>query len=79
MFTPGSNLKSLAFAPLLFSRTGLSNLLNKIQFTFEVVPCLMLGLFKGYASILDQRYKGIARWVEVEREEDKPLCEDTKS
>ena len=25
--------------PLLVSRTILSNLLNKIQFTFEVVPC----------------------------------------
>ena len=33
-------LKLPAFAgarPLLFNRTGLSNLLNKIQFTFEVV------------------------------------------
>ena len=41
-------LKLTAFArarPLLFSRTGLSNLLNKIQFTFEVVPCLILGDF----------------------------------
>ena len=37
-------LKLPAFArtrPLLFNRTGLSNLLNKIQFTFEVVPCLI--------------------------------------
>ena len=42
-------LKLTAFAharPLLFSRTGLSNLLNKIQFTFEVAPCLILGLFR---------------------------------
>ena len=40
-------MKLPAFAharPLLFSRTGLGNLLNKIQFTFEVVPCLILGL-----------------------------------
>ena len=44
-------LKLPAFArtrPLLFSRTGLSNLLNKIQFTFEVVPCLILGLFRRF-------------------------------
>ena len=34
--------------PLLFNRTGLSNLLNKIQFTFEVVPCLILGLFRRF-------------------------------
>ena len=31
--------------PLLFNGTGLSNLLNKIQFTFEVVPCLILRRF----------------------------------
>ena len=46
-------LKLTAFAcarPLLFSRTGLSNLLNKIQFTFEVVPCLILGLFRQFFS-----------------------------
>ena len=44
-------LKLTAFArarPLLLSRTGLSNLLNKIQFTFEVVPCLILGLFRQF-------------------------------
>ena len=44
-------VKLPAFArtrPLLFSRTGLSNLLNKIQFTFEVVPCLILGLFRRF-------------------------------
>ena len=44
-------LKLLAFAhtrPLLFSRTGFSNLLNKIQFTFEVIPCLFSDdFFKG--------------------------------
>ena len=42
-------LKLIAFArirPLLFSRIGFSNLLNKIQFTFEVVPCLISGLFR---------------------------------
>ena len=46
-------LKLTAFAcarPLLFSRTGLSNLLNQIQFTFEVVPCLILGLFRQFFS-----------------------------
>ena len=59
-------MKLPAFAhtrPLLFSRTGLSNLLNKIQFTFEVVPCLILGLFRRFfrrcASILAQCYKGV--------------------
>ena len=59
-------LKLTAFArsrPLLFSRTGLSNLLNKIQFTFEVVPCLILGLFRRFfhrcASILAQGYKEV--------------------
>ena len=40
----------------------LASLLNKIQFTFEVVPCLILGLFRHfflrYASILAQHYKG---------------------
>ena len=60
-------LKLTGFArarPLLFSRTGLSNLLNKIQFTFEVVPCLILGLFRRFfhrcASILAQCYKGVS-------------------
>ena len=59
-------LKLPAFArtrPLLFNRTGLSNLLNKIQFTFEVVPCLILGLFRRFfrrcASILAQCYEGV--------------------
>ena len=59
-------MKLPAFArtrPLLFSRTGLSNLLNKIQFTFEVVPCLILGLFRRFfrrcASILAQCYEGV--------------------
>ena len=63
-------LKLIAFArarPLLFSRTGLSNILNKIQFTFEVVPCLILGLFRRFfhrcASILAQSYKGMGGWV----------------
>ena len=40
-------VKLPAFArtrPLLFSRTLLSNLFNKIKLTFEVVPCLILGL-----------------------------------
>ena len=49
----------------MFSRTGLSNLLNEIQFAFEVVPCLILSLFRRffqrYASILAQRYKGVGR------------------
>ena len=75
MFAPDSNsvekhlfkLKlTAAFArawPRLFSRTGLSNLLNKMQFTFEVVPCLILSLFRRFfkrcASILAQRYKEV--------------------
>ena len=37
--------------------------MNKIQFTFEVDPCLILGLFRQFfqrcASILAQRYKGV--------------------
>ena len=59
-------VKPPAFArtrPLLFSRTLLSNLLNKIQFTFEAVPCLILGLFRRFfqrcASILAQCFE----WV----------------
>ena len=59
-------LKLSAFArtrALLFNRTGLSNLLNKTQFTFEVVPCLILGLFRRFfqrcASILAQCYEGV--------------------
>ena len=64
-------MKLTAFArarPLLFSRTGLSNLLNK---TFEVVPCLILGLFRQFfkrcASILAQHYNGRVggRWGRV--------------
>ena len=62
-------MKLPAFArtrPLLFSRTRLSNLLNKIRFTFEVVPCLILGLFRRFfrrcASILAQCYKGVGGW-----------------
>ena len=64
-------VKLPAFArtrPLLFSRTLLSNLLNKIQFTFEVVPCLISGLsrrfFRRCASILAQCYKGVGGWEE---------------
>ena len=53
----------------MFSRTGFSNLLNKIQFTFEVVPCLILGLFRRFfqrcASILAQCYEGVGGWQEV--------------
>ena len=66
-------MKLPAFArtrPLLFSRTGFSNLLNKIQFTFEVVPCLISGLFRRFfrrcASILAQCYKGVGGWEERE-------------
>ena len=81
-------MKLPAFArtrPLLFSRTGLSNLLNKIQFTFKVVPCLILGLFRRFfrrcASILAQCYEGVGGWEGggegrvgwgVGREEEKP-------
>ena len=43
-----------------------ANLLNKILFTFEVVPCLILGLFRRFfhrcASILAQSYKGVGGW-----------------
>ena len=66
-------MKLPAFArirPLLFSRTLLSNLLNKIQFTFEVVPCLISGLFRRFfrrcASISAQCYKGVGGWEERE-------------
>ena len=62
-------LKLPAFArtrPLLFSRTGFSNLLNKIQFTFEVVPCLILSLFRRFfrrcAPISAQIYEGVGGW-----------------
>ena len=71
-------MKLPAFArtrPLLFSRTLLSNLLNKIQFTFEAVPCLILGLFRRFfrrcASILAQCYEGVGGREEG-REEEKP-------
>ena len=53
-------LKLPAFArtrPLLFSRTGLSNLLNKILFTFEVVPCLISKVCINFSPVL---FKG---WV----------------
>ena len=37
------------------------------RFTFEVVPCLILGLFRRFfhrcASILAQRYKGAGGWA----------------
>ena len=66
---------------LVMYRLGLSNLLNKIQFTFEVVPCLILGLFRRFfrrcASILAQCYKGVGGREEGRvgwggREEEKP-------
>ena len=44
----------MAFArtrPLLFSRTGFSNLLNIAQFTFEVVPCFILGLLDDFLKL----------------------------
>ena len=34
-----------------FSITGLSNLLNKIQFTFEVVSCLISGLSDDFLEV----------------------------
>ena len=54
----------------MFSRTGLSYLLNKIHLTFEIVPCLILGLFRQFlegvrTSILAQRYEG---WVSGRRD-----------
>ena len=52
----------------MFSRTGFSNVLNKIQFTFEVVPWLISGLFRRFfrrcASILAQCYEGVGGWEE---------------
>ena len=46
--TPTCNTSFCSYKALLFNRTGLSNLLNKIQFTFEVVPCLISDdFFKG--------------------------------
>ena len=52
----------------MFSRTGFSNQLNKIQFTFEVAPCLISGLFRRFfrrcASILAQCYEGVGGWEE---------------
>ena len=42
MKLPGSVART---RPLLFSGTILSNLVNKIQFTFEVVPCLIFRRF----------------------------------
>ena len=47
--------------------TGFSyNLLNKIQFTFEVVPCLILSLFRRFfrrcAPISAQIYEGVGGW-----------------
>ena len=73
-------LKLPAFArtrPLLFNRTGLSNLLNKIQFTFEVVPCLILGLFRRFFSKVCINFSPVLRgggWEEGEegKEEEKP-------
>ena len=60
-------LKLTAFArarPLLFSRTGLSNLLNKIQFTFEVVPCLILGFSDDFFTGVHQFWPRVTRgWV----------------
>ena len=35
----------------MFNRTGLSNPLNKIQFTFEVVPCLILGFLMIFSKV----------------------------
>ena len=57
-------LKSTDFVharPLLFSRTGLGNLLNKIQFTFKVFPCLILDLFKRFFEDMYQIWPSITR------------------
>ena len=60
-------MKLPAFAhtrPLLFSRTGFSNLLNKIQFTFEVVPCLILSLSDDFFEGVHQFQPRVTRgWV----------------
>ena len=57
-------LKLPAFArtrPLLANRTGFSNLLNKIQFTFEVVPCWILGLFRQFFEGVHQFLPSVTR------------------
>ena len=66
---------------LLFSRTGLSSLLNKI---FEVVPCLILGLLKQFLIKVCINYSSVFQgggWVGrgevgvgwgLRREEEKP-------
>ena len=41
-----------------------SHLLNKIQFTFEVVPCLILGLFSDFFTGVHQFWPSVTRgWV----------------
>ena len=48
----------------MFSRTGLSNLLNKIYFTFDGVPCLILGLFRCFFTGVHQFRSSVTRgWV----------------
>ena len=45
------------------------NLLNKIQFTFEVVPCLILGLFRRFFTGVHQFWPSVTRgWVGGRRE-----------
>ena len=66
MKLPGSVART---RPLLFSGTILSNLVNKIQFTFEVVPCLIFRrFFRRCAPISAQSYKGVGGWEAGRRE-----------
>ena len=57
----------------MFSRTGFSNLLNKIQFIFEVVPCLIYDFFEGVHQFQPRVTRGWVggRWEGVGREEAK--------
>ena len=62
----------------MFSRTGLSNLLNKIQFIFEVVPWAFSDDFFEGVHQLAQCYEGVGGRKEgrvgwgMGREEEKP-------
>ena len=67
----------------MFNRTGL-NLLNKIQFTFEVVPCWILGLFRQFFEGVHQFSPSVTRDGRVGgeggmgREEEKPPQVNTR-
>ena len=63
------------------AKLKLSSLLNKVQFTFEVVPCLILGLFRQFFTGVHQFWPSITKgWVGerwgVGREVAKPPVKD---